>query len=1116
VYWFWLDGNISRAGLTADLEAMQRVGLGGAVLFDVTQETPEGPIRFGSPEWRELFQHTIAEARRLGLEADFQNAPGWCGSGGPWITPELGMQMLASGKTNLVGPMHFRGPLPKLPGTNNCGPDVAVLAFPALVGEGALEPNFAPRITASVTTGFCGTNLLDRNPATSVTLPAPTAHAPQYLQLEFREPFAANQLELEGVGGAQGFEGVLQVSDEGRRFRNVRRFINSGPKLTLEFEATTSRFFRLLFTQAGPGLSRLQFSELELTPVFRLELARAKSGLGPLPASVMRAEALPEPPPYGVISLTNILDLSTNVQPDGRFEWNVPIGPWTLVRFADRPNGQLNHPARAGGLGLECDKLSKTAIEKHFAAFLDPLLADAGDAAGRAFSAIHVDSWEVGYQNWTPRFREEFLKRRGYDLLRYLPATTGRIVSSRELSERFLWDMRRTIADLVADNYAGHLAELAHKHDLQLSIEAYGSSGSGPFDELQYAARADVPMAEFWLGNNDLRQLGLKSMPSAAHTEGKSVVAAEAFTSYPVFAKWQNHPFSLKPLGDAALCEGINRLVFHRYVHQPWLDRRPGMTMGPWGVHYERTETWWEQSRAWHEYLARCQFLLQRGLFVADICYLTDEGSFTKAPSPAELSPLAPAGRDYDLASPEIVLRRMAVKDGRVVLPDDMSYRVLVLPLTDRMTPALLGKIKRLVEAGATVVGPRPIKSPSLTDYPRCDAEVEQQARELWGPCDGRTVKEHAVGKGKVVWGKRLEDILAELGGQPDFQQLTANPGFPLRYIHRQLDDAEVYFVANPNSETADVQGFVAECSFRVAGKQPEVWHPDTGQIERPALWREKNRRTTLPLKFDPAGSLFVVFRESSRGLDPIVTATLNGRAEPWLDATLAANGKVSLVAAKAGKYQLKTALGKTIQAELKELPNLFVVEGPWDLHFPVNAGAPDHVRLEKLVSWTERPEPGVKYFSGTAAYTKTLQVPEEFCRRDRHVYLDLGRVQVIAELKVNGRDCGILWKPPFQAEITEAIHTGDNAVEIQVVNLWPNRLIGDEHLAEDCRWLPSEGEAGQALAEWPSWLLAGKASPAGRIAFTTRKLWNRRSPLLESGLLGPVTFRAAERLMAE
>src|SRR5262249_9323444 len=367
----------------------------------------------------------------------------------------------------------------------------------------------------------------------------------------------------------------------------------------------------------------------------------------------------------------------------------------------------------------------------------------------------HIDSWENGFQNWTPRFRQKFQHQHGYDPLPWLPAFTSRIVGSLDQSERFLWDVRRSIANLLADNYAGCLAELAHKHHLQLSIEAYGN---GPFDDLLYAGRADVPMAEFWLEPRDYSTFQNKAMPSAAHTYGKPLVAAEAFTSYPLSAKWQNHPFSLKPLGDAAFCEGINRLAFHRYAHQPWLDRRPAMPRGKWGVHYERTKPWWEQSKPWHEYLTRCQYLLQSGLFVADICYLTQEGAYTEAPSKAQLQPAAPAGYDYDIAAPEVVLTRMSVKDARLGLPDGMSYCILVLPPCDTMTPKLLRKIKELVAAGATVVGTPPKQSPSLEGFPDCDAEVRQLAAELWGNCDGKNVKEHGFGKGKVIWTMPIAD----------------------------------------------------------------------------------------------------------------------------------------------------------------------------------------------------------------------------------------------------------------------------------------------------------------------------------------------------------------------
>ena len=1118
-YWFWLDGNVTRSGLTADLEAMQHVGLGGAVLFNASQDLPRGPVQFGSPQWRDLLKHTITEARRLGLEIDLHNAPGWSGSGGPWITPALGMQVLVSTKTNLAGPQHFHGALPEILDTNHGAVAVATLAFPTLVGEGAPLPHFAPIVTASVATGFNGTNLVDRNPATCVALPRPAPRKPQFIQFEFEAPFFAGNFKLLGPGKPQVFQGILQVSDDGRHFRTVREFINQRSILALEFEPISARFWRWVFTQTDESTQQLVFAELELTPVYRIELSQAKSGLGPLPASVKFADPGPEPPSYAVIALTNLVDLSPNTNPDGTLDWEVPPGQWTILRFAAVPNGRSNHPAPPGGEGLESDKLSREATAAHFAGSLGQAISDVGTNAGSALIATHIDSWEIGYQNWTPKFRAEFRQRRGYDPLPYLPAVTGRIVGSREQSERFLWDMRRTIADLLSDNYAGELASLAHQHGMQLSIEAYSSLGSGPFDDLRYAAKADVPMAEFWIQEAPLDQLNLKSMPSAAHTGGKPIVAAEAFTSGPAFAKWQEHPFLLKPLGDAAFCQGVNRFVFHQYTHQPWLDRAPGLTLGPFGVHYDRTVTWWEQARAWHEYLARCQFLLQHGLFVADICYLTDEGAYTTPPARGQLQPPPPAGHDYDLATAETALTRMTVKNGRLQLPDGMSYSVLVLPPNRRMTPQLLTKIKALVEAGATVLGARPSRSPSLAGYPQCDDEVARLAGELWGPCDGKAVKDYPFGKGKVVWGLSLEEVLRREAAPPDFQQATQLPGYALRYIHRKTEAADIYFVANLNASMPRAAGApsadptVAECRFRVTGKQPEIWHPDTGQIEKPALWHEADGIVTLPLAFEPAGSLFVIFRESSRGLDPIVRATINGRPVNWLDVSRASSGQIDLLSDRSGLYRFQCASGRTLGAEIKPLPAPLPVQGPWELSFPPHLGAPDRVALDRLISWTEHTNPGVKFFSGTATYKTIFSVPSTWIADHRKVYLDLGKVQVMAEVNINGFDCGVLWKPPFVAEISQAVKAGDNRVEIKVVNLWPNRLIGDEQLPDDCRWLPAQGDGGQGLAEWPPWLLDGKPSPTGRVTFTTWKHWSKNSPLLDSGLLGPVTLRVADKV---
>ncbi len=479
---------------------------------------------------------------------------------------------------------------------------------------------------------------------------------------------------------------------------------------------------------------------------------------------------------------------------------------------------------------------------------------------------------------------DEFRRRRGYDLQRFLPAVTGRVVDSLEISERFLWDLRKTIAELITENYAGRMRDLAHRHGLQLSIEPYGV---GLMDNFSYAGMADVPMCEYWTAGDETGNRAIKTVSSAAHVYGKPVCGAESFTSQGQFARWTDHPLAMKALGDVAFCDGVNRFVIHRYALQPWLDRQPGMTMGNVGVHYERTETWWPYVGPWHEYLARCNHLLRQGLFVADVCCLQTEDvpscpgyqpNIAGLPSNDRDDPpgVRPPKYDYDGCSPEVVLTRMRVEHGRIVLSDGMSYRLMVLPPGETMTPGLLGKIKELVEAGATVVGPRPVRSPSLSGYPACDRRVERLAAELWGDCDGKTVTEHRLGRGRIVCGKTPEMVLAEMGVPPDFQC----PSFTgaIRYIHRAVGETDVYFVAN-----AAPQAIGARCTFRVHGKCPEFWHPDTGRIEPAAVYDQDSRATEIPISIDPCGSLFVVFRPDAAAGEPDRVTGLSRNGRPVL-----------------------------------------------------------------------------------------------------------------------------------------------------------------------------------------------------------------------------------------
>ncbi|HOZ50143.1 MAG TPA: glycosyl hydrolase, partial [Candidatus Hydrogenedentes bacterium] len=870
--------------------------------------------------------------------------------------------------------------------------------------------------------------------------------------------------------------------------------------------------------------------------------------------------------------------------------------------------------------------------------------------------ATHVDSWENGAQNWTAEMREAFTQRRGYDPLPFLPVMTGRVVESLEISERFLWDLRQTISDLVVENYAGHLQTLAHDHGMQFTIEAYG----GPCDDMPYAGRADEPMGEFWVGGGAMNTC--KEMASAGHTYGKRIIGAESFTAADQ-ERWLDHPATIKALGDRAFCAGINRFVFHRYALQPWADRQPGMTMGPWGVHYERTQTWWDLTPAWHQYLARCQHLLRQRLFVADICYLQPEAS------PQGFNGHNPKGYDFDNCSAEAVLTRMSVQDGRIVLPDGMSYRLLVLPEVRVMTPALLRKIGELIEAGATVVGPRPLKSPSLTDYPACDDEVKRLADAIWGDCDGRTIREHRYGHGRVVWGETPESVLADTGLRADFTSRTR-----LHYIHRAGDGVDLYFVANPHAARVAVP-----CTFRVEGKRPELWWPESGRIERAAVYAPVKGGTSVLLTLDPSGSVFVVFREEDTGFDPVVavahdgeviaccaaaetpeivvkkalygilddpqrtrdvrddvqrrvdagetsfrvsrlaeggdpaqntvktveieyaiddesfsvsgrdtdTVHLSGEApdiviekavygvlnDPQrtrdvrdklqhlvdtgevifevarmaegddpafgivktliadytiggdrvtatgtdpetLDLALPvtpaaqtaevkcdAEDRIRVEAWEPGRYELTMASGQTRSVDVTASFSL-ELEGPWDLAFAPGWGAPDHITLDALTSWSDHTDSGVKYFSGTATYAKSFTLPEPIA--GTRLYLDLGKVYVMARVTLNGEDLGVLWKPPFCVDVTDAARPGENTLEVAATNLWVNRLIGDEFLPED-----SERHANGTLKAWPEWLDEGKPSPTGRYTFTTWRLWHKDDALQPSGLLGPVTLRA-------
>lgn len=1066
VYWFWLNGNVSKAGITADLEAMQRVGIGGVLIMSVDQGTPKGPVAFGSPQWRTLFQFVCSEAHRLGLQVNMNNDAGWCGSGGPWITPALSMQALVWSEQAVVGPKQVAMALPQPNAVDNYYQDVAVLAVPTPVDD------------------------------------------------NYRIP---------GVLSNAGF--------------------GAGPYPTKEFPPTPA-------------------------------------AIDTVPATQSVAES-------------KIIDLTAQYR-DGKLTWNAPPGKWTILRFGHTSTGVENHPSPEPGLGLESDKLSREATKAQFDGLMAKLVADNGPLVGNTLVSTHIDSWETGTQDWTPKFREEFRQLRGYDPRPYLPVLSGRVVGSLDESQRFLWDMRQTTSDLLLQNYAVYMRTLAHQHGLHLSIEGY----TAPTDDLTYGGVADEPMAEFWsspmYGEADTVPL----MASAAHTYGKTILGAEAFTAG-ADEKWQFSPKSVKAIGDWAFCEGVNRFVIHRYAMQPFLNVEPGVSMGPWGLHYERTETWWDQSKPWHEYLARCQYLLRQGQYVADVCYLEPEGAprlFVAPPSSRTGQPQNRPGYNYDDCSPDAVLNLMSVKSGLLTLPSGMSYRAMVLPDAQTMTPKLLAKIASLVQAGANVIGAPPVRSPSLTDYPNCDAQVRKTAAALWGDCNGTTIFSHRYGKGQIVWGRDAAQTIASMGVPPDFS-CSSTHGFD--YIHRHMKDGtEIYFVANLGKRARALS-----CTFRVAGEAPEFWQPETGQMQPAPEYTQGTNTTTIPIRLEGAQAVFVVFRKNNNSdehavsltrdgatlldkplkvapiiekavygvlTDPSKTRDVRAKLQALIDSSgsdyefpvaamaegddpaygtvktlkidYTVNGRkyhaegqdrdiidltdgsqdservarlrvksdrhLELEAWQNGSYAVKMASGKSLTCAVTAIPKPYAIASAWMLSFPAGSDAPASVTLDKLASWSENSNAGVRYFSGTATYRTTFAPSAEILAKNQSVTLNLGDVQAIADVSLNGKELGVLWKPPYRVDVSSALQPGANTLVVRVTNLWINRMIGDEQLPED-----SERNLNGTLKEWPQWLLDGRASPTGRKTFTTWRLWDKDSPLQASGLIGPVTLSVARHI---
>ncbi|WP_405290931.1 glycosyl hydrolase [Algibacter sp. Ld11] len=1116
-WWHWISGNVSKSGITKDLEAMKQVGIQEAQLFNVHLGFPKGPVKYLSEEWLDLFKFSAEEAKRLGLELSFHNSAGWSSSGGPWVTPENAMQTVVFSKIEVKGNQNFKGKLPQPKTKFNYYKDIAVLAFPK-------------------------------------------------------------------------------------------------PKETQKID----------------GLDYKILSE------------RIRNHLLPDTKNISE---------NAVISKEAVINLSEKVSNDGVLDWIVPKGDWIVLRFGHTPIGTTNRPAPAEAKGLEVDKMSKTAVDAYWKGGVQPIIDKLGDLVGTTVNNCLIDSYEVETTNWTAGFEKQFENLRGYNLTSYLPTLAGYYVESGEISERFLWDFRRTIGDLIAENYYAHFAELCHKNNLKFSVEPYW----GPFDNMQVGATGDIVMCEFWSGGYPFFDSS-KFVSSIAHLNGSAIVGAESFTG---IGGWDEHPAQLKSIGDRAWAEGITRFIFHTYVHQPW-DVAPGLELSYHGTDFNRLNTWWLQGKAYMDYIARSQYLLQQGKNVADVLVFTGESS----PNTAFLKPeIKQMGFDYDLIGAN-KLKDLTVKDGIIYSSVGNTYKVLVLPESDFIKPETLKKAKELVAGGAKVIGKKPSQSPSLTNYPNADEVVKTYVDELW---ESGLVKDISI-----------EAVLSEQ--TPDFK-IESSDKTDLSFIHRKTDNADIYFIANARKEAREI---IAR--FRVSGRQPELWNSERGTTKDLVVFNENgDGTTTVPLQLGMEESVFIVFQKDSNSnyivsasaeLEPLEPEPLSNLEivkaeygtflqEGLIDLTDQVNnaikgGKLDFKMSRAfcdcdpamgykkefrmeyqigdtkhqiyaeerehiaidagnktlkvlkavfgkfkeetkgipqnyktfevtdkikdlvsnntfdilvsnelinnkipegdktalkityktdgeertmfiprgqilklskdtpkskfiykgndinwvtpypGKITFEDASGETKRAKVTSLPTPIDLSNLWEVEFPVASDKNINETFNALISWSNHKDKRIQHFAGIATYIKEFELKEDLLEVDKSLELDLGSVAVIAEVIINGKKVSTLWKSPFRTNIDGFVKKGKNILEVKVTNLWPNKLIGDESLPLDFE------RKGDKIKKLPDWLLNDTKRPSKRTTFPSWKHWSKDDELLTSGLLGPVKIRIFKELNLE
>ena len=1022
VWWHWMNGNITKEGIQKDLDWMSRVGIGGFQNFDANLLTPvvvPKKLVFMTPEWKDAFKFAITTADKKGLEAAIAGSPGWSVTGGPWVDPKDAMKKYVWTETRVNGGKAYSGklvqpaevtgkfqnvglakasafgdPMPKVPSYYQ---DALVIAYRVPQNEQVFT-TWNPQVSSSGGT-FNLQEMSDGDLEKGTFLPPVAAGEDMWIQYEFARPQTIKAFSIAGANHTmlEDFDGgplnrSLKVSDDGVNFREVASVSGSiVPQNTVSIPATTARFFRMAFKSFVPPVNPIaamfgaggtpkpegvNVAEFVLYATDRIDQFEDKAGFTPWKESPF----LPGNSNPDAIANKDVIDLTSKLKPDGTLEWDAPAGNWNVIRFGYSLTGRQNHPASPEATGLEVDKLDKEAVRKYINTYLDMYKDATGGLMGaKGLTHMILDSYEAGHMTWTKGFPEEFAQRRGYEITTWIPVLTGRVVKSLESSEQFLWDFRKTIGELIAESHYDVIGEELHKRGMKRYTESHENQRIYLADGMDVKRYADVPMSAMWTpgslaGGNDEEvrsEADIRESASVAHIYGQNIVAGESMTA--VGKAFVYSPEQLKRTADLEMASGLNRFVIHTSVHQPLDDKKPGFSLGPFGQWFTRQETWAEQATAWMGYLGRSCYLLQQGKFVADVLYYYGENNNITSTFSQKL-PVVPAGYEYDFVNSSALINVIQVKDGRLVAPSGNTYRLLVLDESAKsMTLPVLKKLRDLVKAGAKVAGVKPEKSPSLSDIPE---EFQSIVAEIWSSPN--------VLKGSI------KEALKALSLKEDVS-ITGNTD-KILYVHRQTPTQDIYWLDN---RSENINGGIF--SFRVNGKIPELWNPQTGKTEK-VSYEIKDGRTILTLSFESWDAYFIVF-----------------------------SGKATATA-----YTKPASISKPVLS----------ITTPWKVNFQADRGAPATATFDKLISWSAHVDSGIKYFSGTASYQNTFTIPALV--KGAKYELDLGDVKNLAEVIVNGQNMGIVWKKPFKTDISAALKAGVNTVEIKVTNLWVNRLIGD------------------------------------------------------------------------